>query len=127
MTRTTPRKAPKPRKWSDLELEDDFIDDTFKLAATCGWWYVQFTKAPIPGAKRWITHFKGLPGFPDAILARDGVLLLVEFKRNDGRLSDAQKAWHRHLPPELVRVWRPRDRMRIVEELNAPRRQKQPR
>lgn len=52
------------------------------------------------------------PGFPDLQMARDGVLLLIECKREVGRLTAAQAAWMREL--EIVEmvdavVWRPSD------------------
>lgn len=35
----------------------------------------------------------GDPGFPDLLLARNGVVMLWEVKSEEGRVSDAQVAW----------------------------------
>jgi hypothetical protein len=43
-------------------------------------------------------------GVPDLLLARDGVVLLIELKREAGKLSPTQEEWAQHA---LVYVWRP--------------------
>jgi len=54
-------------------------------------------------------------GWPDLVLARDGVVLYRELKTDDGRLSRHQKRWGRTLPN--WDVWRPSDEERILAEL----------
>jgi hypothetical protein len=55
-------------------------------------------------------------GEPDLTLARRGVVLLVELKRDDGKLSASQEAWGAAAGPHW-RCWRPRDWAEIVGEL----------
>lgn len=111
------------RTLADAASEDDFVDRTFDLAAHRGWMYVQFTKARMPDGS-WRTPFKGRKGFPDALFARDGVFLAVEFKRDDGQLSPEQREWRDHIPGVLYREWRPRDWPEVFRTLTAPRRRR---
>lgn len=115
----TPRK--KLRALGGVRLEDDFLDRTFDLAEHRGWLFVQFTKARMPDGS-WRTPFKGRKGFPDALFARDGVFLAVEFKSDTGTLSPEQKEWAEHIPGALHRVWRPKDWPEVARTLMAPRR-----
>lgn len=63
-------------------------------------------------------------GFPDLVLARDGEVLFLELKKQDGKLSLEQVAWSMALPsnsgPIHYEVIRPSDLSRgRVEELLA--------
>jgi hypothetical protein len=59
-------------------------------------------------------------GFPDLCLVRAPRLIFAETKRENGRVSDAQRGWLDQLAActsvEAV-VWRPSDSARIVETL----------
>ena len=46
-------------------------------------------------------------GFPDLVLARNGVVIFAELKSQKGRISPTQEAWLAALPHSLV--WRPAD------------------
>ena len=51
------------------------------------------------------------PGFPDLVLARDGVLLIAELKTDTGRLTPEQAAWLSSFRAcgIAASVWRPAD------------------
>lgn len=76
---------------------------------------------PCRTAKGWRTAITGNPGFPDLVLARDGVVLLRELKSDTGRVEPEQATWLAAVGP-LGGVWRPRDWDVIVAELSTPRR-----
>lgn len=61
------------------------------------------------------------PGWPDLVLLRPPKLLIVELKRETGRLSVAQSDWLRLLDMcgVDVRVWRPSSWPEIEETLMA--------
>lgn len=66
------------------------------------------------------THMVGDPGFPDLVLARDGVVLHREVKTHTGRLRPAQKEWLNALGAgDTDGVWRPNDWPRILAELDG--------
>lgn len=61
-------------------------------------------------------------GFPDLVLCRPPVLLLVECKTDAGRVRPEQREWLAALHEcdgVQVRVWRPRDWPEIEEMLGA--------
>lgn len=76
---------------SEAELAAAFDD----LATLRGWTWCGFRPARqrIDGREQYRTPVIGQKGFPDRILARDGRVLLVEFKAEDGRFSDGQAIW----------------------------------
>lgn len=76
--------------------------DTAKLLS---WHATHFRPARVRD-DRWATPIQGEPGFPDLVLARHGVVLLVELKRHGGRLSEAQKVWARAIGSSY-RLWTP--------------------
>jgi hypothetical protein len=55
----------------------------------------------------WTTPVQGHAGFPDLVLAREGVVLFRELKTDAGRLTEAQRHWLETLPE--ARLWRPGD------------------
>jgi hypothetical protein len=90
---------------SEAELQKAVIE----LAKRLGWRTAHFR----PGMTKrgnWVTAVQGDgKGFPDLVLARDGVVLFVELKAAKGRLSMDQLAWLSALTPERMLVWRPMD------------------
>ena len=106
----------------DLMSEEDWQAEVIGIAKRCGWRVMHSRPAPIPGdpSGRLITHVTGDQGWPDLALARDGVFLAVELKRNDRSPSPEQRRWLEHLGP-FGHVWRPRDRDTVVRILTAPR------
>lgn len=87
MQRHNPYEAPKPHLERQLERK------AMQLALTRGWYEIKIMKA-------------SRKGFPDRFLARDGRVLLIEFKR-PGELDDTsrnQKKEHLALDAHGVEV-----------------------
>ena len=101
--------------------EKDFCNLVIDYAKTRGWRV--FHPLPARTSKGWRTQAQGTPkGFPDCVIAQDGVLLLVELKSQKGKLTDEQKDWLQHTNGA---VWRPKDWQRICEVLDLPARAKE--
>lgn len=80
-----------------------------EMAQVLGWRVAHFRAAPTRSGG-WATPMQGNVGFPDAVLARSGIVLFVEFKSARGRLSPEQVDWAVALQgTSHVRhyVWRP--------------------
>ena len=64
---------------------------------------------------------RSVSGFPDLVLARPPVVLLVELKSAQGRMTMEQKEWRELLQAcdrlETPGVWRPQDWPRIIQTL----------
>lgn len=112
-----------------LESETDFQTWVINTARGFGWRVTHFRPAKTGRQRRnkrgqlvdvWVTALQGDKGFPDLVLARDGVSLHPELKSQDGNLDDDQKAWRDALG-ESWRLWRPADRDEIERELGRPR------
>lgn len=100
--------------------EAAFVDRIVDLARRTGWLATHFRPARTQRGYR--TPIQGDKGFPDLVLARDGVLLIRECKTNTGPLSREQRGWLAELGDHAA-VWRPRDwDTVIVPALTAPRR-----
>lgn len=65
-------------------------------------------RAALNRAGSWSTPIEGDPGFPDLVMSRDGTVLHVELKRQNGRLTPMQKKWGVALG-ESYRCWRTSD------------------
>lgn len=77
---------------SEAEFQQAVID----LAMLCGWrvCHVRTVAAlQVKGRVRHLTPYQGHPGLPDLILARDGVVLLIELKSQKGSATPEQRAW----------------------------------
>jgi hypothetical protein len=70
--------------------------------------------------KGWRTPMSGDPGFPDLVLARDGVVIVAELKSRRGQPTDDQKMWLEALGAH-ARLWRPQDWPAIEQELRRRR------
>ena len=101
--------------------ERDFTTKVIDRAKARGWRV--FHPLPARTSKGWRTQAQGTPkGFPDCVIAQDGVLLLVELKSQKGKLTEEQKDWLHHTNGA---VWRPKDWQRICEVLDLPARAKE--
>lgn len=108
-------------KLASAVSETDFLSTVVEYAQIRGWLVYHH----IPGMNRrgrWGSHVQGHRGFPDLVLARDGVVVFAELKTEKGRLSTVQEAWLEELtqPASLWRhvfCWRPSDWPRIEEVL----------
>lgn len=94
--------------------EAQFQSAVIDLAHYRGW-LVHHTRAART-EKGWRTPIQGDAGFCDLVLARAGVVLLVELKAEKGRLSPEQKRWASQLGFRY-RCWYPKDMPKIVKEL----------
>lgn len=112
-----------------LDTEDAFRRAVQEYAKLRGWLY--WHQRPARTVDGWRSAGEGDKGFPDVVFARDGVVLIVEFKSAKGRVSDDQRAWLEALGGEAwvrsadgwvaagryVGVWRPSDWDHIEEVL----------
>lgn len=88
------------------------------LAKLTGWRVAHHR--PARTERGWRTPVEGHPGLPDLVLARDGVVVVAELKRHQGRVTPEQRAWLAALGP-TGRLWKPGDWPEIVGLLTAPR------
>lgn len=96
--------------------EADWQARVIDTAHTYGWRVCHHR--PARTRKGWRTPVQGDAGLPDLILARNGVVLLVELKTDRGRVTAAQRAWLDQLGGH-GRLWRPRDWPNVLEELRG--------
>jgi hypothetical protein len=94
--------------------EDDLQERIIEAAEANGWRVVHHR--PAKTAKGWRTAVQGHAGFPDLVLARDGVVIVAELKSRTGRPSADQKRWLAALGVH-ARLWRPADWPAIEKEL----------
>lgn len=71
-------------------------------------WLVHHARPALRQSGGWSTPIQGDRGFPDLVLARDGIVLFAELKSAKGRLTVEQKAWLESVGDMGV-VWRPAD------------------
>ena len=76
-------------------LEKDFTQTFDDLASLRGWTWCGFRPArqKINGEEQYRTPLVGQKGLGDRILARLGIVLIIELKTDSGRLSEGQKIW----------------------------------
>jgi hypothetical protein len=94
--------------------EDDLQSRVMEYAKLRGWMCVHHRPARL--GDRWVTAVQGDVGCPDLILARGGVVLLVELKSAQGKLGPGQAEWL-DAADAHGRLWRPSDWPAILEEL----------
>lgn len=94
--------------------ESQFAETVIQLAHYRGWRVVHFR--PARTEKGWRTAMVGDRGFPDLVLARRGVVLHVELKRQDGRMGLGQPEWATAIG-DSYRLWRPSDMEEIKTTL----------
>lgn len=85
-------------------------------------WLVHHTR-PARTSKGYRTAIQGDTGFPDLVLARNGIVVFAELKTEKGRTSVYQEAWADALRHEgasrthEVFLWRPSDWRQIMQVL----------
>lgn len=87
-----------------LISEDEFLRAVIDLAKLRGWRVAHFRPARTRGG--WRTPVQGHNGFPDLVLARNGVVIFAELKTDGGKLSEDQQTWAHHLGGSMY-LWRP--------------------
>lgn len=101
---------PKEAVWK--MSEDDLAKCFDDMATLYHWTWCGFRPArqKIGGQEVYRTPVIGQKGLPDRVLTRDGVVLLVEFKADAGRLSEGQIIWGKALAAfKGYYILRPRD------------------
>lgn len=93
-----------------LMSEDDLLESILSLAQVLGWHFMHIrpARAKVKGKETYRTPYRGDKGFPDLVLSRAGVVLLVELKSETGKLSPDQEFWAKAIG-ESYRLWRPHD------------------
>lgn len=99
--------------------EDDFQRRVIHTAKLYGW-LVHHARPAFNKSGKFATPIQGHKGAPDLLLARCGVVILAELKRDRGSLTAEQKDWRAETGGH-ARVWRPRDWPEVLAELSAPR------
>lgn len=102
------------------ETEAQFQKWVMDLAKLRKWLIVHIRAQEVTdpdGAKRWSVPYEGHKGLPDLIMARRGIVLLVELKSSEGMATAAQKEWLKAAGPS-GRLWRPADKAVIQRELS---------
>jgi hypothetical protein len=95
--------------------EEDLTATVIELAHFHHW--LVFHPRPARGrGGEWRTATQGDVGMPDLVLARGGVILLIELKTQRGRLSHEQTAWAL-AAGEHYRLIRPADLDALRKEL----------
>lgn len=88
-----------------LISEDEFTSNVIELAHFYKW--LVFHPRPCRTEKGWRTLMQGDPGFPDLVMVRDGMVVMAELKKQNGKVSAAQRRWHEAIGNAYV--WRPSD------------------
>jgi hypothetical protein len=94
--------------------ETDFTRRVVDTAKLYGWLVSHFR--PARTEKGWRTPLQGDSGFPDLVLARQGVVLHAELKVGRKKPRADQVSWG-HAIGETYRLWYPEDWDEIVAEL----------
>lgn len=99
--------------------EEDFQRRVMDTAKRHGWMCVHYRKA-MTASGRVITPVQGDKGGQDLILARAGVVILAELKRDkNADVKPGQREWQA-AGGAHSRWWRPSDWDAILAELSAP-------
>jgi hypothetical protein len=108
---------------SESILEDEFQQQVIDLAHLFGWKVAHFRKArvKVKGKETWRTAVAADgKGFPDLVLAKNGIVLYRECKTDTGTVSREQLEWLQEL---RGKIWRPKFWASIekeIRELGAP-------
>jgi len=102
------------------ELSEEDLQTRILQAAELYGWRVIHHRPARRADGSWRTAMQGHPGFPDLVLARDGVVLVAELKSRRGQPTDDQKLWLEALG-DHARLWRPADWPAIQNELRRTR------
>lgn len=97
---------------------------TIVAAAHMAGWLVHAERASLTQAGRWATAIQGDRGWPDLVLTRAGVLLVVELKRKPNTVEPEQVKWHNalRLVPGVITgvLWVPDQQQAFVDAITAP-------
>lgn len=97
---------------------------TIVAAARMAGWLVHAERASLTQTGRWATAIQGDRGWPDIVLTRAGVLLVVELKRKPNTVEPEQVKWHNalRLVPGVITgiLWVPDQQQAFVDAITAP-------
>lgn len=96
--------------------EAEFLTRVVETARVHGW--LAHHARPARTARGYRTAIQGDRGAPDLLLAREGVVLLVELKTDTGRLGPGQREWL-DACGEHALLWRPKDWDDVLATLSA--------
>lgn len=98
-----------PRKFVSLKAPLPEVALQRKVIEFAMWhkWWAHHALAAYRGGK-YATHQLGQKGFPDLVLARSGVVLMVELKMDGKYPGPEQRAWAVQIGAQY-RLWRPID------------------
>lgn len=99
--------------------EEDLQARILEAAELYGWRVIHHRPARRADGS-WRTAMQGHPGFPDLLLARDGVVIVAELKSRRGQPTADQWLWLEALGAH-ARLWRPQDWVEIQSELRRTR------
>jgi hypothetical protein len=113
-----PRYQSDPVTGARVMIDPGFSRRFGQIARQLGW-RASHTRTSRNASGRRSAAIEGDVGAPDWLLAKDGVVLLVELKRVGGRRSLPQEVWAKHLPEGVYRLWTPADIDKIVVALGG--------
>lgn len=99
--------------------EADFQRRVMDAARVAGYRVAHFRPA-LTQRGRWVTPMSGDTGFPDLVLAKGGVVLCAELKRDGGKPTPEQLLWLDALG-DHGRLWRPSDWPQMLADLGVAR------
>ena len=94
--------------------ETEFQSKVITYAHWHRWLVTHFR--PAQTGRGYRTPLEGDAGFLDLVLARDGVVIIAELKREDGKPTPQQTRWITAIGAR-ARLWRPSDWPAIEKEL----------
>ena len=98
-------------------MDERGLQEAIVRTARLHGWLVHHDPASEDPDGRWRTRLHGDRGFPDLVLARAGIVIIVECKTEHGRFGPGQKEWLGALGAKVVR---PRDLDALLVRLMVP-------
>ena len=74
------------------QSEKEFQAAVIEYAHLNGW-LVHHGRAAQVREGKWVTPIQGDAGFPDLVMARNGLIVFAELKSEKGRISEGQDRW----------------------------------
>lgn len=99
--------------------EADFQQCVVDYARLRGW-LIHHDRPARLASGEWRTAISGDSGFPDLVLARRGVVIFAELKKNTGDTTDAQDKWLGALGTKAY-TWKPKHWLSIRAALDGKR------
>ena len=97
MTEPTSAQIEIAKAMTENQLQDNILDAAHKYK-----WRVHAERPAVNQSGKWATPIQGDPGFPDLVLARNGIEWKFELKSEKGKLTVEQREWYHALPNCLI-------------------------